>query len=145
MQLTSYTDYSLRMLIYLSTNGSRKLASIKQISAAYGISYNHLTKVGHELSRIGLIKTVKGRNGGIKLALPAEEINIGWVVRHTEDNLDLVECFDPENSTCVLTGHCRLRGVLKEAMTAYLKVLDDYTLADITENETMLQGLLSIK
>ncbi|MFD2705130.1 Rrf2 family transcriptional regulator [Salibacterium lacus] len=142
MQLTSYTDYSLRMLIYLAAVDHPKLSSIKQISNAYHISYNHLTKVGHELSKLGLIETVKGRNGGIRLARSPEDINIGWVVRRTEDNLDLVECFDPENSMCVLTGSCRLQSILHEALHAYLQVLDRYTLQDVTVNPEKLKELL---
>ncbi|MDQ0298743.1 Rrf2 family nitric oxide-sensitive transcriptional repressor [Salibacterium salarium] len=142
MQLTSYTDYSLRMLIYLAAVDYPKLSSIKEISRSYNISYNHLTKVGHELSKLGLIKTVKGRNGGIRLAKEPEQVNIGWIVRRTEDNLNLVECFDPENSMCVLTGSCRLQSILTEALNAYLKVLDHYTLADVTINRSILQELL---
>ncbi|MFZ4450514.1 RrF2 family transcriptional regulator [Salibacterium aidingense] len=142
MQLTSYTDYSLRMLIYLEAVDYPKLSSIKKISASYNISYNHLTKVGHELSKLGLIETVKGRNGGIRLAKNPEDINIGWVVRRTEDNLDLVECFDPEKSMCVLTGSCRLQSVLREALHAYMQVLDHYTLKDVTVNKNALKDLL---
>ncbi|MFB4162873.1 Rrf2 family transcriptional regulator [Alteribacillus sp. JSM 102045] len=143
MQLTSYTDYSLRMLIYLAAVDYPRLASIKEISSAYQISYNHLTKVGHELVKLGLIQSIKGRNGGIRLAKSPEEINIGWVVRRTEDNLELVECFNPEKSTCVLTGQCRLRGVLQEALKAYLQVLDSYTLDDIITNRSVLKSLLN--
>ncbi|SDI68613.1 RrF2 family transcriptional regulator [Alteribacillus bidgolensis] len=142
MQLTSYTDYTLRMLIYLAAVEHPKLASIKEIAAAYQISYNHLTKVGHELVKLGLIQSIKGRNGGIRLAKTPEEINIGWVVRQTEDNLNLVECFDPEKSTCVLTGQCRLKGVLQEALKAYMQVLDRYTLEDIATNRSVLKSLL---
>ncbi|MDA3129239.1 Rrf2 family transcriptional regulator [Aliibacillus thermotolerans] len=142
MQLTLYTDYSLRVLIYLETVPSNQLTSIKEIANAYQISYHHLTKVGHELAKLGLIESIKGRNGGIRLAKKPHEINIGWVVRHTEDNLTLVECFDENSNQCVLSGHCRLKGILHEALQAYLHVLDKYTLADLTSNRSMLQELL---
>ncbi|SFE71684.1 Rrf2 family transcriptional regulator [Alteribacillus iranensis] len=142
MQLTSYTDYSLRVLIYLNTIPRTDLSSVKKISETYRISYNHLTKVVHELAKLGLVESIKGRNGGIRLAKDPADINIGWVVRQTEDNLSLVECFDETNSACVLTGHCRLRGVLKEALNAYLTVLDSYTLEDLTTNQSILKQLL---
>ncbi|WP_240374775.1 Rrf2 family transcriptional regulator [Bacillus piscicola] len=145
MQLTSYTDYSLRVLIYLDTIVPPKLTSIREISEVYKISYNHLTKVVHELAKLGLVESIKGRNGGVRLAKKPADINVGWVVRQTEDNLTLVECFDEENSACVLTGHCRLRGILKEALHAYLEVLDSYTLADLTANQSILHQLLKIK
>lgn len=144
MQLTTYTDYALRMVMYLAAHDEdESLHSIKQISTAYSISYNHLTKVGHELSKLGVIHTVKGRNGGIRLAKEPEEINIGWLVRQTEDNLTLVECFDPESNQCILAGRCRLQGVLGEALKAYLSVLDKYTVKDITVNKEMLHGLFA--
>ncbi|SDH94684.1 transcriptional regulator, BadM/Rrf2 family [Alteribacillus persepolensis] len=142
MQLTSYTDYSLRMLIYLAALDQPSLTSIREIANAYHISYHHLTKVGHELVKLGLIDSIKGRNGGIRLAKKPEDINVGWVVRRTEDNLNLVECFDPDSSTCVLTGSCRLKGVLQEALQAYLAVLDQYTLEDLATNRSMLQRIL---
>lgn len=100
MQLTSYTDYSLRLLLYLALQPKHKLSSVKQVADIYRISYNHLTKVTHELGKLGLIETIKGRNGGIRLAKEPEEINIGEVVKQTEDNLELVECFNRETNTC---------------------------------------------
>ncbi|MFC5712592.1 RrF2 family transcriptional regulator [Thalassorhabdus alkalitolerans] len=142
MQLTIYTDYSLRVLLYLATVPRPSLTSIREISDSYNISYHHLTKVAHELAKTGLITTIKGRNGGIRLAKDPEDINLGWVVRQTEDNLDLVECFNAEKNTCILSGRCRLKGVLKEALHAYLSVLDKYTLADMLTNPEELSLLL---
>lgn len=143
MQLTLYTDYSLRMLIYLERVPPPQLTSIKEIATAYQISYHHLTKVAHELAKLGLIESIKGRNGGVRLAKEPSEINIGWVVRHTEDNLTLVECFDDHNNQCMLKGHCRLKGILSEALQAFLQVLDKYTLADLTIHPSMLEKLFS--
>ncbi|RKD75643.1 BadM/Rrf2 family transcriptional regulator [Sinobaca qinghaiensis] len=140
MRLTSYTDYSLRTLMYLATVDREKLTSIKEISNAYSISYNHLTKVGHELSKLHLIESVKGRNGGIRLSAEPKDINIGWVVRQTEDNFHMVECFSSEN-TCLLAGGCELQSALREALNAYLAVLDQYTLEDVTANNARLFSL----
>jgi Rrf2 family nitric oxide-sensitive transcriptional repressor len=128
MRLTRYSDYALRTLIYLGLNEPRQ-GSIAEISRAYGISENHLTKVVHHLGRLGLVKTNRGRGGGLRLALPPEQISVGQVVRQTEDDLALVECF--ANNACVITNACRLRGVLGEALAAFLAVLDRYTLADL--------------
>jgi Rrf2 family transcriptional regulator, nitric oxide-sensitive transcriptional repressor len=128
MRLTRYTDYALRTLIYLGLSEPRQ-GSIAEISRAYGISENHLIKVVHHLGRLGLVKTSRGRGGGLRLALPPEQIIVGQVVRQTEDDLALVECF--ANDVCVITSACRLRGVLGEALAAFLTVLDRCTLADL--------------
>lgn len=129
MRLTNYTDYSLRVLIYLASLNSRRRSNIKEIAEAYGISKNHLMKVIYELGKMGLIETARGRGGGIKLALPPEQINIGEVVRKTEEDFKLVECFGGGN--CVITPVCGLKHALNKALAAYLEVLDSYTLADI--------------
>jgi Rrf2 family nitric oxide-sensitive transcriptional repressor len=128
MRLTVYSDYALRSLIYIGLNEPRQ-ARIAEISRAYGISENHLVKVVHHLGRIGLVKTSRGRGGGLHLARPADEIVIGEVVRRTEEDLALVECF--ANGDCAITGACQLRGILGEALAAFLAVLDRYTLADL--------------
>ncbi|OIJ21680.1 Rrf2 family transcriptional regulator [Anaerobacillus alkalidiazotrophicus] len=142
MQLTTYTDYSLRLLIFLGTQPEGKLSSIKEISNIYGISNNHLSKIVYELAQLGLIKTVRGRNGGIRLAKPPREINIGWVIRQTEDNLDLVECFNKEHNRCIITSACGLKHVLKEALQAYFQILDAYTLEDVIVNSGSFNTLL---
>ncbi|WP_100398836.1 Rrf2 family transcriptional regulator [Bacillus sp. FJAT-44742] len=144
MQLTTYTDYSLRLLLFLAVQPGKELTSIKKVSTIYGISYNHLTKVTHELSKMGLVETIKGRNGGIRLAKQPSDINIGEVVKQTEDNLELVECFNENTNTCVLSPACRLKGVLKEALKAYLNVLEQYTLEDLLINEETLKELFTI-
>jgi Rrf2 family nitric oxide-sensitive transcriptional repressor len=128
MRLTLYTDYALRTLMYLGLAEPAQ-ASIAEISSAYGISENHLTKVVHHLGRVGLVKTTRGRGGGLRLAQPADRIIIGGVVRQTEEDLSLVECFS--DGTCVITSSCRLQKVLKQALNAFLSVLDQYTLADL--------------
>ncbi|KMM37589.1 Rrf2 family transcriptional regulator [Guptibacillus hwajinpoensis] len=143
MRLTNYTDYSLRMLIYLGSMKNGKLASIQEIANAYQISKNHLMKVAHELGKKGYIETIRGRNGGLRLAHLPEEINIGEVVRSTEEDFNLVECFDKENNTCVISPACRLKHVLHNALSAYFEVLDGYQLSDLIVNDTTLMKLLT--
>lgn len=128
MRLTRYTDYALRTLIYVGLHEPEQ-SSIAAIARAYGISENHLTKVVHQLGRLGLIRTIRGRGGGLRLAKPPGEIVVGAVVRQTEDDLALVECFG--GGGCAITAPCRLRRVLGEALAAFLAVLDRYTLADL--------------
>lgn len=130
MQLTRYSDYSLRVLIYLAVR-PRQLATIDEIARAYGISRAHLMKVVHQLGRGGFLETVRGRGGGFQLARVPEEIGVGEVVRFTEGTLDLVECFDPATSRCRIEPACALQGVLKEGLDAFLETLDGYTLADL--------------
>lgn len=142
MNLTSYTDYALRVLIYLSIQPEGKRSNIKEISDIYRISFHHLSKVVYDLGKLGLIATVRGRNGGIYLAKSPELINIGELVRHTEQPVHLVECFDEENNTCRLSPVCHLKGILNEALTAYFRVLDKYTLQDLIGNKNLLQQLM---
>ncbi|RNA70418.1 RrF2 family transcriptional regulator [Alteribacter keqinensis] len=144
MQLTTYTDYSLRLLLYLAVQPEEELSSVKEVAGIYNISYNHLTKVTYNLGKLGILETVKGRYGGIRLAKKPEDINIGDVVRRTEDNRGFVECFDEGSNKCILTPACKLKGVLKEALEAYLSVLDQYTLKDLTQNESVLQQLFGL-
>ncbi|GBQ81101.1 Rrf2 family transcriptional regulator [Gluconacetobacter johannae DSM 13595] len=139
MRLTLHTDYALRTLIYLGFHTDR-LVSIREIARAYGISENHLVKIIHRLGLGGFIETLRGRNGGLRLARPAAEIRIGDVVRYTEEDMGLVACMQAEETsagrTCVLADACRLRGVLAEALGSFMGVLDRYTLEDMmTENE----------
>lgn len=137
-----YTDFSLRVLIYLGTKEKNELSTIQAISDAYGISKNHLMKVTHELGKLGYIETIRGRGGGIRLAKEPEEIIIGHVVRKTEDDFHLVECFDCKTNTCVISPVCGLKGALNRALFAYLKVLDEYTLADFLHQKHQLANLL---
>ena len=143
MQLTLYTDYSLRVLLYLGLN-TRRMATITDIAQSYGISRNHLVKVVHNLATQGFIHSTRGRGGGITLARPAAEINIGDVVRHTEVNFDLVECFGRERNSCPIAAACFLKGALYEAQRAFMGVLDRYTLADVLENKDWLRSVLKV-
>ncbi|WP_456277375.1 Rrf2 family transcriptional regulator [Bacillus sp. AK128] len=142
MRLTSYTDYSLRVLIYLATLPEDRLVNIKEIAEVYQISKNHLMKVIYDLGKLGYLETVRGRNGGVKLGLNPEEINIGEVIRKTEDDFYMAECFDPSKEGCIISPACKLKHVLHEAVDSYLSVLNEYSLADIIENKSDLQHLL---
>lgn len=143
MRLTNYTDYSLRVLIYLATKEKDNLSNIKEIAEAYQISKNHLMKVTYELGKLNVIETIRGRGGGIRLAKDPAEINIGFIVRQTEDDFNLVECFDPKSNACTISPACTLKGVLHKALQAYFEVLDCYTLADLVKNKPMLARLLN--
>jgi Rrf2 family nitric oxide-sensitive transcriptional repressor len=141
MKLTAFTDYSLRVLIYLAADTSRR-ATIAEIAAAFGVSEHHLTKVVHFLGKQGWIATVRGKGGGLALAMPPQKIGIGQVVRDTEGEAMPAECFAGGASHCVIASSCRLKGVLAEAVQAFQAVLDRYTLADITRNPQALVGIL---
>ncbi len=130
MHLTRFTDYGLRTLIYLGLHGDR-LASVGDIAAAYRVKRNHLAKVVHRLGQLGLVETVRGRQGGLRLAHSPTEIRLGDVVRQTEGVLAPVECFI--GGPCPIGGVCRLEGVMHEALDAFLAVLDHYTLQDILQ------------
>jgi Rrf2 family nitric oxide-sensitive transcriptional repressor len=130
VQLTRYSDYSLRVLIYLALAPER-LVTIEEIARSYGISKAHLMKVVHQLGLRGYVETVRGRRGGLRLARPPEAIGVGDVVRASEASFDLVECFDPASSRCAIQPACGLRSVLGEALGAFLEVLDRYTLVDL--------------
>ena len=139
MQITRFSDYSLRVLIYLSVH-SDGLSNIADIAASFNISKNHLVKVVHHLAQIGLIDSVRGRGGGIRLAQRAEEIHIGEVVRHSEQNLEIVDCTKP---ACPLLSSCKLKRILNEAKQAFFQVLDEYTLADLSQNKKLLLRLIA--
>ena len=132
MRLTMYTDYSLRVLLYLA-NREDKNVTITELADFYKISRNHLVKVVHNLGLNGHILTTRGRHGGLKLARPAKEILIGEVVRSTEPDFDLLECFNPATDQCVITRSCNLKSVIFNAQASFLGVLDEYTLADIAK------------
>jgi Rrf2 family nitric oxide-sensitive transcriptional repressor len=130
MRLTTFTDYTLRSLIYLGMHRDR-LATIQDIADLHGISKNHLTKVIHQLGMSGLVETVRGRNGGLRLRGEPADVNIGAVVRASETDFHMAECFDPASPGCAFAGACTLQGKLREATEAFLAVLDDVTLADL--------------
>lgn len=136
MHLTRYTDYSLRVLIYLASHRD-KLATIGEIATHYDISRNHLMKVVHQLGANGYIDTLRGKGGGIRLARPPEEIVVGKVVRSMEENMAIVECFTPNTCTCILAPGCTLKDALDEATQSFLATLDLYTLADLVGGQAM--------
>lgn len=141
MKLTAFTDYSLRVLIYLAAEPGRR-ATIAEIGAVFDIKTNHLTKIVHHLGKAGWVDTVRGKGGGLTLGRPADEIRLGSVVRDTEGAAEPAECFTVEGSDCPIISCCRLKGVLAEAVNAFYAVLDHYTLADITRNKRTLSGIL---
>ncbi|AGH85956.1 MULTISPECIES: Rrf2 family transcriptional regulator [Ralstonia solanacearum species complex] len=142
MRLTDYTDYSLRTLIYVAVHPD-VLVTIQQIADAFGIPKNHLIKIVQGLGQNGFLHTVRGRAGGITLGRPAVEINIGDVVRATEPDFSLVECFHVNDNHCIITRVCGLRGVLAAALQAYFEVLDTYTLQDLIERPAALNRVLA--
>jgi Rrf2 family nitric oxide-sensitive transcriptional repressor len=138
MRLTRYTDYAMRMLIYLGAQPG-KVCSIAEIARAYGISQNHLMKVAHDLGKAGYVEGVRGRSGGIRLARPPERIKIGDVVRQTEEGFDLADC-----GNCVIAPACGLTGALAEALAAFMAVLDRYTLADLLKKRSKLMDIFKV-
>ncbi|GMU22674.1 MAG: hypothetical protein AMXMBFR13_27590 [Phycisphaerae bacterium] len=144
MTLTLYTGYSLRVLIYLGLH-TTGLASIGQISRAYGISRNHLIKVVHNLARLGLVETTRGRGGGLRLGRDPATIRIGEVVRATEPNFNLADCFGSRREPCPISVECPLKGVFAEARAGFMNVLDGYTLADLLQRPKPLAMLLHIQ
>lgn len=141
MKLTRYTDYSLRVLMYVGLRPDRS-ATMTEIAETYGISRNHVMKVVYELGQMGYLKTTRGKHGGIELGRNASEINIGRFVRDTEKNLEIVECFGANNE-CLITPACVLKLALSQALNAFLGTLDKYTLADLIAPKSELQGLLA--
>ncbi|AHZ14925.1 nitric oxide-sensing transcriptional repressor NsrR [Bacillus sp. NEAU-CP5] len=142
MKLTNYTDYSLRVLIFLASKHSDELSNIKEIADTYSISKNHLMKVIYRLGQLGYVETIRGRGGGIRLGMTPEDINIGEVVRNTEDDFNIVECFDSKKNLCIISPACNLKNLLNEALQAYLAVLDKYTLRDLVKNKEEIMRLL---
>ena len=142
MQLTKHTDYSLRLLIFLSI--SEQGSTVGQIAESYGISRNHLVKVAHELVKLGFVASTRGKSGGLRLALPPEQILVSSVVSQMEPNMNLVECFTENPHACPISGMCTLQRALKRAGEAFMDVLADYTLADLAKNRSVLQRALAI-
>ena len=135
MRLTRYSDYAMRVLLHLGAEPER-MASIASIAGAYGISRNHLMKVVHDLGKAGFVDSVRGRSGGIRLARAPEQINLGEVLRHTEEGFDLVDC-----ANCIIAPACGLTAVVNEALAAFLAVFDRYSLADILGRKTALLAI----
>ncbi|MDB5914213.1 MAG: transcriptional regulator, BadM/Rrf2 family [Ramlibacter sp.] len=141
MKLTAFTDYSLRVLIYLAAQAGGR-ATISQVAAAYGISENHLVKVVHFLGKAGWLKNVRGKGGGLELGRPADQIRIADVVRDAEGATAAAACIGKEDEGCRIATCCKLRGVLGEAMAAFYAVLARYTLADVARNRDQLATIL---
>lgn len=142
MKLTDYTDYSLRVLLYVAVHPDR-LVTIQEIADTFGIAKNHLIKIVQHLGQIGFLHTVRGRSGGIRLGKSARDIVVGDVVRAMEPDFKMVQCFrDPgEHAGCPIQGVCALQGVLGNALQAYFKVLDSATLADVVEQPALARTL----
>jgi Rrf2 family nitric oxide-sensitive transcriptional repressor len=141
MRLTYHTDYALRVLIYLAVNPG-KPTRVSDVAESYGISRNHLLKVALRLGRLGYLTTLRGRSGGIALARTPEDINLGEVVRQMEDEFALVECMRLNGGKCAISPACRLKGVVRRALEAFLSVFDQYSLADLARNRDALAELL---
>jgi len=143
MHLTRHTDYAYRVLIYLAAQDNRQ-ATISEIAERYDISRNHLMKVVQGLTRAGFLHSLRGKGGGIRLAAPEAEINLGAVARATEEDFAIAECFPGGAGRCCIAPGCRLAGVLNEALQAFLNVLDSYTLADLMGNRAQLARILNL-
>ena len=141
MELNQFTDYSLRVLIFVALKDG-EMSSIKEIAAAYAVSENHLVKVVHKLGKLGYLETVRGRGGGVALKKPAEEIGVGEVVRDVEA-MAVVGCIPPKKGTCCLAGVCELQAGLVRATAAFMAELDKLTLADLVRNGVQLRQHLS--
>ncbi|CAN7769170.1 Rrf2 family transcriptional regulator [Pseudorhodoferax sp. LjRoot39] len=140
MRLTTMTDYALRLLMYVAQQPDR-LCTISEVAQAYAISEAHLMKVTHQLGLQGWIETVRGKGGGMRLAHAPRDINLGAVVRGIEPDFALGECFSTDNQ-CVLTGQCRLAGVLGGALQEFMAHLDGFSLADLLPGTDLLINLL---
>ena len=140
MQLTQYTDFSLRLLIFLSLQDNNTLVTIDDVAIHFQIRKNHLTKVVHQLAKQGYVKTVRGKNGGICLAKTPDEVNLSDIVKLMENTTEVVNCQKP---VCPLVGHCELKSILNEAQNAFFSELSQYSLADICHKPKQLKNLLS--
>jgi Rrf2 family nitric oxide-sensitive transcriptional repressor len=142
MQLTTYSDYALRLVIYLMVHHERQV-STREVAEAYGISLNHLTKVAKSLTRAGWLLSTRGGGGGLSLAAHTPDTRLGEIVRHTETNCDIAECFNRSSDTCPITAVCRLKPLLYRARKAFFDVLDTMTVRDISQNSAELAPIFS--
>jgi Rrf2 family nitric oxide-sensitive transcriptional repressor len=140
MHFTAFTDLAFRVLIYLALDTERR-STISDIAGIYGVSKNHLMKVVNQLTRARIVTAQRGPNGGLVLARPPGEVTVGEVVRLTEDNFEIVECFGHDNH-CTITPACMLKSILGESLEAFFDVLDNYTVQDLVKNNTQLEKLL---
>lgn len=143
MRLTQYTDFSIRVLIYLGLHPARR-CTIQEIAEGYGISRNHLMKVVQQLAQAGYVESTRGAGGGLKLGRPVDKINLGEVIKEMEPDFGMVECFR-ENNECVITPACRLPPMLSRATRAFLAVLAEYTLADLLDEQDAKQMRILLK
>lgn len=141
MRLTRFTDNALRCLVYLGLH-EHEVVTVADVARRMAMSEDHLVKVVQRLSSLGYVQTLRGRNGGLRLAQQPSAIVVGAVVRQTEDNLNLVECFDPVSNQCPIAPACRLAKALDEALDAFLGVLDRYTLLDLLAQPKRLERLM---
>lgn len=139
MQLTQFTDYALRVLIYVAVH--KEKCTIAQIAQAYDISENHLVKIVHKLGKEGILETVRGKHGGIFLAQAPESLNLKDLVLLLEPNFHVVGCFDQINANCRIIPVCKLKGVLADALQQFMDVLAQYTLADMVQNQQELREI----
>lgn len=143
MELSRFTDYSLRVLIYAAAREGEKV-TLSELAQAYRISHHHLVKIVHYLGKLGFLSNRRGRSGGILLGMNASDIRVGDVIRKTESHFNLVECFDSATDTCRISPTCRLKSVLHEATQAFLDVLDHYTIEDLVQSRAPILRLLSL-
>ena len=136
MQLTTFTDYGLRTLMFLAAHPDR-LCSIREVAGYYDISYNHLVKVAHRLAQLGVIVSTKGKGGGIKLAKRADQLKLGDLVRFLEPSMDVVECFNRDSNTCRITDSCQLKHYLFDAKKDFLASLNRHTLSDTVKSKKL--------
>jgi Rrf2 family nitric oxide-sensitive transcriptional repressor len=141
MHLTRFSDYGLRLAIYLACR-PEQLVSVDEISRAFGISRHHLLKVVQTLTDLGVVEAQRGRGGGMRLAMRPSRINVGWLLRRTEPHFNLVECFEPRTNTCPIAPVCGLKGALHRAQGAFLSVLDEYSLEQLVTRRADLSVLL---
>lgn len=144
MRLTDYTDYTLRVLMFCALNAGRSV-TIAELAESHAVSKNHLMKIVNDLARQGLLQTTRGRGGGLRLLKPAADIRIGDVVRQSETDFRLVECFDADHNTCNLTAQCQLKNLFWTAQQNFLAELDKVTLADVTRARPVGQGAAQAK
>lgn len=143
MQLTLRSNHAMRLMMFCAVNEPR-VAPVAEIARACNMSEAHLGKIAHALASHGFVETVRGRRGGVRLARPAEDLNLGEIVRATEFGQCLVECLEPETNTCPLIGVCRFRGIVREALEAFLGVLDRYSLADLVAEPEPLRAAMGL-
>lgn len=144
MRLTQFSNIAIRVLMYAALRGPSPSA-LPDIAKAYGTSYDHMKKAAAELCRLGYLRAVRGRTGGVSLAKPPEQIVIGSVIRQTEGKCVLVECFDMATSTCPLSETCQLQTALREALVAFFTVLDRYTVADLIRQPKQMSEALGLE